>query len=78
MPTVMSIGPYRLFFYSNERGEPAHIHVRRDRGLAKFWLDPVALAKSKHFAAHELTVIRQHVESNLRELLEAWNEHHNG
>jgi hypothetical protein len=71
----MRIGPYRFFFYSNERGEPAHIHVRRDRALAKLWLDPVALAKSKHFAAHELNVIRQHVEDNLQEMLEAWNEH---
>jgi hypothetical protein len=52
--------------------------VRRDRALAKFWLEPVALAKSKHFAAHELNVTRQHVESNLQEMLEAWNDHHNG
>lgn len=36
MPTVLHIGPYRYFFYSNERGEPAHIHIRRDRALAKF------------------------------------------
>ena len=78
MPTVMRIGPYRFFFYSNERGEPAHIHVLRERALAKFWLEPVALAKSKHFAAHELNAIRQHVEDNVQELLEAWNEHLNG
>jgi hypothetical protein len=73
----MRIGPYRFFFYSNERGEPAHIHVRRDRGLAKFWLEPVALASSKYFASHELTELRQHVEGNLADMLEAWNEHHN-
>src|SRR5260370_284948 len=28
MPTVLRWGPYRAFFYSNERGEPPHIHVR--------------------------------------------------
>lgn len=76
MPTVLRIGPYRFFFYSNERGEPAHIHVRRDRALAKFWLEPISLAKSTHFAAHELTMLRQHVEDNLTAFLEAWNEHH--
>jgi len=27
MPTVLRWGPYRAFFYSNERGEPPHIHV---------------------------------------------------
>jgi len=75
MPTVLRIGPYRFFFYSNERGEPAHIHVRRERALAKFWLEPVSLAKSKHYAAHELNVIRQHIENNRQTLLEAWNDH---
>lgn len=74
----LCVGPYRFFFYSNEHGEPAHIHVRRDRALAKFWLEPVALAKSRHFAAHEMSVISQHVETNLQKLLEAWNEHHDG
>ena len=75
MPTVLRIGPYRFFFYSNERGEPAHIHVRRERALAQFWLEPVSLAKSKHYAAHELNVIRQHIENNRQTLLEAWNDH---
>lgn len=75
MPTVLIIGPYRFFFYSNERGEPAHIHVKRDRALAKFWLEPVALAKSKHFSAHELNAIRQLVEDNAQAMLEAWNDH---
>ena len=46
MPTVGRVGPYRFFFYSDERGEPRHVHVQRDRSLAKFWLDPVALASS--------------------------------
>ncbi len=42
MPTILRIGPYRFFFYSNEKGEPSHIHVQRERFLAKFWLNPVA------------------------------------
>ncbi len=79
MPTVLIIGTYRFFFYSNfysnERGEPAHIHVKRDRGLAKFWLEPVALAKSRHFSAHELNAIRLLVEDNAQAMLEAWNDH---
>ena len=45
MPTVKRAGPYRFFFYSNERGEPPQIHVQRDGSLAKFWLAPVALGK---------------------------------
>ena len=72
-PTVDRVGPFRFFFYANELGEPPHIHVQRDRSLAKFWLDPVALAKSKRFAAHELAEIEAIVRARRGEFLEAWN-----
>ena len=75
MPTILRIGPYRFFFYSNEKGEPPHIHVQRERFLAKFWLNPVALAGSKRFASHELRTIQKHVEDNRKMFLEAWNEY---
>ena len=47
------IGPFRFFFYGNEKGEPAHIHVQRENMLAKFWLAPVALASSTRFPPKE-------------------------
>jgi len=50
MPTVLRIGAARFFFYSNEGAEPAHIHVEQAGALAKFWLDPVALAASSRSA----------------------------
>jgi hypothetical protein len=40
------VGPYRLFFTSNDLDEPPHIHIERDGMVAKFWLSPVQLAKS--------------------------------
>jgi len=75
MPTILRIEAYRFYFYSNEKGEPPHIHVHRDRCLAKFWLNPVALAGSKRFASHELRAIQKLVEENKKIFLEAWNEH---
>lgn len=75
MPTVLRVGAYRFYFYSNEKGEPPHIHVQRERLLAKFWLIPVALAGSKRFASHELRTLQKHVEENRERFLEAWNEH---
>ena len=27
MPTVLRVGPYRLFFFSADRDEPRHVHV---------------------------------------------------
>lgn len=56
-PTVLQSGPYRLFFFSSDRGEPIHVHVARDRKAAKFWLQPVRLEYNHGFAAPELTKV---------------------
>ena len=74
MPTVLRIGGYRFFFYSNENGEPAHIHIQYEKALAKFWLKPVAYARSNGFSATELSKLNKLVEENQQTLLEAWNE----
>jgi hypothetical protein len=74
MPTVLREGPYRFFFYSGDRNEPPHIHVQRDRNIAKFWLDPVRLASSGRFNPYELRIIERLVMSKQSFLLEQWNE----
>ena len=74
MPTVLRIGPYRFFFYANENGEPCHIHVQRDKLLAKFWLDPVSLARSVGFSAQELKKLLEMTEANQQTFRESWNE----
>lgn len=75
MPTILRIGPYRLFFFSNESGEPAHIHIQRESKLAKYWLKPVVLAKSVGFSSSELRKLEKVVSNNRLVLLEAWNEY---
>jgi hypothetical protein len=76
MPDVLRIGPYRFYFWSRENREPPHIHVKRDRKEAKFWLEPaVSLAQNWGFARHELTVVRRLVVEHRTQLLEAWHEH---
>jgi hypothetical protein len=55
MPTIKNIpGPYRLFFYSFDCGEPKHIHVQREKLLCKYWLEPLSMTKSCGFSAKEL------------------------
>jgi 5-enolpyruvylshikimate-3-phosphate synthase len=73
MPTVLREGPYRFYFYSHESNEPAHIHVDRDTSSAKFWLNPVSLARNLGFGASELNRIERLVHENQTYLLEAWN-----
>jgi hypothetical protein len=75
MPTIARIGPYRVYFYSHDRGEPAHVHVDRDAWTAKFWLMPVALAYNIGFRPKELRDIRRLVMEHVSEFLEVWNDH---
>jgi hypothetical protein len=75
VPDVTRAGPYRFFFYSNERDEPPHIHVRRERKVAKFWLGEVSLAKSRGFPAHELRELERMVVERQQQFLKEWNEY---
>jgi len=75
MPTVLQDGPYFFVFFSSDQGEPPHIHVKRDRLIAKFWLSPVFLAKNRGFKEHELSDIARLVIKHEARLLEAWYEY---
>ena len=75
MPTVAILGPYRLFFYSADRAEPVHIHVERESKVAKFWVDPVRLARSGGFSRKEMGRIEALLRENEPELIEAWNDY---
>ena len=74
MPTVLRVGPYQFFFVSLDSEEPPHVHVRRERMVAKFWLDPVVLERAGRFPAHELEEIGRLVQAHAEILLEKWNE----
>lgn len=75
MPTVLRVGRFRFFFFSNEGQEPAHIHVKAGEDEAKFWLDPVQLAANYGFNGRELKQIQRIIEKHQVTPLEAWNEH---
>jgi uncharacterized protein DUF4160 len=73
MPNVLKTGPYRFYFYSHEPNEPPHVHVDRDKLSAKFWLNPVSLARNLGFNARELRQIERVIGKHRTEFLEAWN-----
>ncbi len=75
MPTVMKLKGYRFFFFSNDASEPAHIHVDSDDKYAKFWLEPVQLARSAGYNAKELSEIRKMVSENADVMRRRWNEY---
>lgn len=75
MPTVLRVGPYRFYFHSHEPGEPPHVHVDRDAQSAKFWLKPVALARSIRFSPTEIRALKAIVDQQENVFLEAWHEY---
>jgi hypothetical protein len=77
VPTVLRVGRYRFFFFSNEGNEPPHIHVKASEDEAKFWLDPVQLAANYGFNSREINSIERLVQEHREDLLGAWHEHLN-
>lgn len=78
---ILDFGGYVFFFWSNETGEPIHIHVSRGRqtpDATKFWIKPdgVELAHNKgKIAEHELNKLRRYISANRAEIVDAWYRH---
>ena len=77
MPTVLRVGRFRFFFFSNEGNEPPHIHVKAGEDEAKFWLEPIQVAANYGFKAQDLNEIAKLVALNRELFLEAWDEYFN-
>lgn len=74
MPVVLRVKGYRFWFYEADLDEPPHVHVGRQSSEAKYWLNPVALSKSRGFREQELSEIRKILAEYRDELLEAWQK----
>jgi hypothetical protein len=75
MPTVFQDGPYSFVFFSSDRGEPPHIHVKRDKQIAKFWIAPISIGNNRGFREYELNAIERLVEKHRGRLMEAWHDY---
>ncbi|MDE8654577.1 DUF4160 domain-containing protein [Novosphingobium album (ex Liu et al. 2023)] len=78
MPKVFEWNGYRFHFFSNEGDprEPAHIHVRKARDNAKFWLRPeVVVAESRGFSPRVLSQLTHVIEERRDEIESAWHDY---
>jgi hypothetical protein len=75
MPTILRIDGHRFFFYSRETNEPPHVHIQTAEKSAKFWLNPVALARSVGYNQSEISRLYELVEQHRVTFQEAWDEH---
>ena len=73
VPTILRIRGYRIGFFQADLVEPPHVHVRRQSGEAKFWLDTILVAASRGFRPHEIREIATILEEYKNELMAAWD-----
>jgi len=75
MPVVLRVAGYKFFFYQADlANEPPHVHVTKEDNEAKFWLDPIKVAREGRFRKSDLRNIERIIEDNLQFLLNAWKE----
>ena len=78
MPVVFRWKGYRFHFFSNEGNprEPIHIHVRKGRDDAKFWLHPeVSVAYNRGFSSREQSELIGVIEARKDEIERLWNDY---
>jgi hypothetical protein len=76
VPTVLKIGSFRFHFYSDEGGEPPHIHVATPDGECKFWLDPISLTRNKGVDPKTIRRIEKLIFEHSALLKEKYNDIH--
>lgn len=81
MPSLFRIGPYVLFFWTGESGEPVHIHVaikKPSRNATKIWLTRsggcVLAHNQSGIPARDLRDIEQFVSANHDYICKRWTE----
>jgi hypothetical protein len=77
MPKLFEWNGFRFFFFSNEGIplEPCHIHVRKGKSIAKFWIaDDVILDSSWGLSPKELSLIQSKIEEKKEFITEKWDE----
>jgi hypothetical protein len=72
MPVVLRVKGYKFWFYEADLDEPPHVHVGLASREAKFWLEPVKVARVGRFTPRELREIERIVDDNHDFLLRAW------
>ena len=81
MPSLFRLGPYIIFFWTGENGEPVHVHVAVRRLTAeatKIWLTRSGGCKLAHnkgdIPARDLRDIMQFISSNHALICKRWKE----
>ena len=74
MPVVLRIKGYKFWFYQADLDEPPHVHIGKGGKEAKYWIDPISVARSGRFRDHELNQVEKILAKYCDRILAAWQE----
>jgi len=84
MPQLLRVGPYSIYFWSNENNplEPIHVHISEGRASAnatKLWISStgkvVVCNNNSNIPERILRNLVRIIEANSAEIIDAWLEH---
>ena len=84
MPQILRIGPYVIYFWSNENNplEPVHVHIAEGRAVAnatKLWITSTGkvLLCNNHSKIPDRVLSRliKVIEANSQQIIDEWLEH---
>lgn len=74
MPVILRVKGYRFWFYAADLDEPPHVHVGKGNSEAKYWIEPIAVARAGRFREHELNEIKTILIAHKDQVLAAWQK----
>jgi len=74
MPVILRVSGYKFWFYQADLSDPPHVHAGRESREAKFWLQPVRVARAGRFRTNELREIERIINDNRDYLLAVWQD----
>lgn len=84
MPQLLRVGPYSIYFWSNENNplEPIHVHISEGRASAnatKLWISSTGKVlvcnNNSNIPERILRNLVRIIEANSAEIIDAWLEH---
>lgn len=84
MPQLFRIGPYIVYFWSNEGipQEPVHVHIVDGKPTAnatKFWITrsgkTILANNNSRIADKQLRLLQRIIEANSENIMDKWKEH---
>lgn len=81
MPNLFTVCGYRIYFWSNEAGEPVHVHIAKGKPIpnaTKVWLTRaggcILASNQSRIPKHELDILMEFIAAQFPMICEQWKE----